>query len=56
MLGGDEQGLCEACGSELFIKGFLGDDDSINWAVVCPNCDQIDMPEDAIRPDDSPDD
>lgn len=44
-------GECDACGSDLFIQGYLGADGEANFALICPNCDQIEAPHDVIRPD-----
>lgn len=44
-------GECEACGSDLYIQAYLDGDGNVNFALICPNCDQIE-PDDVIRPDD----
>lgn len=49
-------GNCDYCGSPLFITGYLRDDGRAEFAVVCPNCDQIPPPDDLITPDDPDDD
>lgn len=46
-----DEGCCAACGTDLMLSMFLNDDDEIEAAVICPNCDQIES-KDVIRLDD----
>lgn len=47
-------GECPACGTDLMLSLFLNEDDEVEAAVICPNCDQIE-PKDVMRPDDDGD-
>lgn len=52
----NDEGACPSCGSELFLNLFLTEEGNVEAAVICPNCDQIEMPEDVIRLDERLDD
>lgn len=49
----NSDGECDACGTILVLKAYLGVDGNANFALVCPNCDQIEPKDEPIAKDES---